>query len=125
MGITGLLGGVVGLLVHTAVAIGLAYWARRALAERLTLQRVALACVALAFFAVPIGLFITIMQLVDAFGAVAHAEASERAALLSASISNAMTATAIGMVATMIGYGGAIGLCAFGTITARKNASPP
>jgi len=55
----------------------------------------------LANVATLLGLLGTIMGLIDAFGAVATAAASEKAALLSAAIAVAMNATAFGLVAAI------------------------
>jgi biopolymer transport protein ExbB/TolQ len=48
-----------------------------------------------------LGLLGTIMGLVEAFSAVANAEPSEKASMLSAAISTAMNTTAFGLIAAM------------------------
>ncbi len=55
----------------------------------------------LANIATLLGLLGTIMGLVDAFSAVANAEPSEKASMLSAAISTAMNTTAFGLIAAI------------------------
>ncbi len=102
------LSGVVGLaffLLHLAFALGLFAWARRvARARPSPLLRAAVALPIAGFAASQLGGVVTVVLLVRAFEAVADAPPAEKAMILAARISEAMTPTAIGLGVAIVSY---------------------
>jgi len=74
----------------------------------------------LAATASMVGVFFTIVGLIRAFGAVAHADPSSKATLLAEGIATAMWATALGVGVSLVLYVASIVTFAVGELTARR-----
>lgn len=115
-----LLGAAVGLLVHVAVPVALVIWGRSVARKRggrgwLLVSYLPL----LAAMASTVGVLFTIVGLIRAFEAVAHADPASKATLLAEGIATAMWATAIGIGVSILLYVASIVAFAVGELTAR------
>lgn len=108
-------GAAFGVLFQLGLAFGLFAWARRVANARGGVFRKLQYLPLLGLCATFLGICITSVFLVWAFGNVADAPASSRAALLAEDIGAAMNATAVGLLATIALYVGSAVSSAVGT----------
>jgi hypothetical protein len=116
-----LLSAAIGLLVQVAVPVALVLWGRSVAKKRGGRGWLLASYLpAVAAIASTVGVFFTIVGLIRAFGAVAHADPSSKATLLSEGIATAMWATALGVGASIVLYAASIVIFAVGELTARR-----
>jgi len=99
-----ILSAVFGVVFQLGVAFGLFAWARRVANARGGVYRKLQYLPLLGLSATFVGVCVTSVFLVSAFGNVANAPASSRALRLAQDISGAMNATAIGILLTLVLY---------------------
>jgi len=112
-----------GLVVQLLVPGALFYWGRRVAARhgRARAWRVASLLPLAAFGVGVVGIVGTVLGLVHAFGAVARAEPATRATFLAQGISEAMNATAFGLVASGALYLASIAAFLYGTFARPRS----
>jgi hypothetical protein len=114
----GLVGAVIGFLFNIAVPFGLFAWGRSVAKRRGGRGwRLASYLPLVAALASMVGVFLTVLGLIQAFGAVAQIDPSSKARVLSEGIATAMWSTAIGMGLSIALYIASVVTFAAGELT--------
>ena len=121
----GLLGALLGFLFNIAVPIALFVWGRSVARKRAgRAWRLASYMPLAAAIAPMVGVFFTVLGLIHAFGAVATADPSSKARVLSEGIATAMWSTAIGLGVAIVFYVASVVTFAVGELQAPRVPPP-
>lgn len=121
----GLVGGMIGFLLNIAVPIALFAWGRSVANRRGGRGwRLASYLPLVAALASMVGVFLTVLGLMRAFGATASTDAASKATVLSEGIATAMWGTAIGMGLSIALYVASVVTFAVGELTKPRTDGP-